>query len=74
MRDRRENDDFQTRVLISLGEIGVLCERNANHNEAVADRVKKLENAATRQWWVSYVVTPIIFLLTSVARAMGVKV
>lgn len=74
MRDRRDNDGFQTDVLNTLGDIKVLCERNACHNEAVTLRVTKLEAAQTRQWWVSYVITPIVVLASSVARAMGVKI
>lgn len=74
MQERRSNDSFQTDVLVTLGDIKVLCERNANHNEAVTERVTKLEKAGERQWWVSYVVTPILILLGHIARAMGVKI
>lgn len=74
MQDRRSNDRFQTDVLQSLGDIRVICERNANHNEAITERVGKLEKAQERSWWVSYVVTPIIILASGIARAMGVKI
>lgn len=74
MQDRRSNDRFQVDVLEALGDIRVLCERNANHNEAIGARVTKLEDAQTRHWWVSYVITPIVIVISSVARAMGVKI
>lgn len=60
--------------MTSLGDIRVLCERAACHHEAVTERVGKLEKAGERQWWVSYVVTPIIILLGHIARALGVKI
>jgi hypothetical protein len=74
MQDRRQNDSFQREVLTSLGEIRVLCETNKCHNEAVTERVGKLEHASERQWWVSFVVTPIVIGLGHVARAFGVKI
>lgn len=74
MYERRTDDTFKQQVLTSLGDIRVLCERNANHNEAVVERVCKLEKAAEHQWWVSFVVTPIVIVLGHVARAVGVKI
>lgn len=58
----------------TLGDIRVLCERSACHHEAITERVTKLERAETRQWWVSYVVTPIVIVLGHTARALGVKI
>ena len=74
MRERRQNDPFQMDVLETLGDIRVLCERNAGCNEAVTHRVTKLEENATRQWWVSFVVTPCVIAVGTLARAFGVKI
>lgn len=38
------------------------------------DRTTKLEKAQERQWWVSYVVTPIIIAIGHVSRAMGARI
>lgn len=37
-------------------------------------RITKLEKAAERQWWVTYVVTPAIIAVGHAARAFGVKI
>lgn len=37
-------------------------------------RVTKLENQHERQFWVSYVVTPVLILASHIARSFGVKV
>lgn len=36
-------------------------------------RIKSLENAQTRNWWMTYVVTPVLFLASSTARHFGVR-
>lgn len=41
--------------------------------DGYAERTTKLEHAAERQWWVSYVVTPVVIGLGHIARIMGVK-
>lgn len=74
MYERRADDAFQRQILTTLGDIKVLCERNANHHEAVRERVDKLEGAERRQWWVTYVVTPIVVIGGHIARAMGAKI
>lgn len=74
MQDRRSNDSFQKEVIESLGNIKVLCEGNKCHIEALADRTTKLEHASDRQWWVTFVVTPIVIVLGHIARAMGLKI
>lgn len=72
--ERRANDTFQRDVLNTLGDIRVLCERNTSHQEAVSARVDKLEAAQTRQWWMTYVVTPCLFVAHAIARNMGAKI
>ena len=37
-------------------------------------RVRKLEDADKRQWWITYVVTPAIIAAGHIARAFGSKV
>ena len=37
-------------------------------------RVTKLENAQTRHWWFSYVISPTLFVMYATARKFGVHV
>lgn len=74
MNDRRSNDPFQNDIMNTLREISVLCERAACHHEAITEKVKKLEDGENRQWWVTHIVTPIVFVGTAVARHFGVKI
>jgi hypothetical protein len=37
-------------------------------------RVKALETAATRNWWMTYVVTPILMIGHALLRKFGVQV
>lgn len=37
-------------------------------------RITQLEHASTRNWWVTYVVTPLLFLASATARHFGVKI
>lgn len=37
-------------------------------------RVTKLENADTRQWWLTMAITPVLVLLHSTARKFGVTI
>lgn len=40
----------------------------------VEARVSSLERAATRNWWMTYVVTPFLMIAHAVARHFGVRV
>ncbi len=37
-------------------------------------RVKKLEDAARLNWWMTYVITPVLLLLHGVARKLGANI
>ena len=37
-------------------------------------RVTTLEHSATRNWWMSYVVTPCLMIAHAVARSMGARI
>lgn len=37
-------------------------------------RITKLESAATRNWWMTYVVTPALFIGHAIARNMGARI
>ncbi len=49
---------------------GVLHELKGN----MEPRIKALENAATRNWWMTYVVTPILMIGHAIARSLGAKI
>lgn len=37
-------------------------------------RVKTLEDAATHNWWMTYVITPFLIVLHVIARYLGAKI
>jgi hypothetical protein len=40
----------------------------------VLSRVEVLESAARNNWWMTYVVTPLLFVAHATARQLGVKI
>lgn len=69
------SQDFVKDVLLQiqeqqLSDSKVLYELKGN----MSARVEKLENAATHNWWFTYVVTPILLLASATARHFGVKI
>ena len=60
-------EEWYSEVSRSLGRIeGKLDAQNG--------RIKKLEDDATRQWWVSIAIAPALALMHSVARKLGIDV
>jgi hypothetical protein len=67
MQERREHND---QMASDIGYMKGLLEGLAGPE----GRVTKLEKSAERQWWVSYVATPIVIVLSHTAKAFGVKI
>jgi hypothetical protein len=70
--ERRREDSFSREVLTMLGEIRAMCAVNASHHEATKERLEKLEATDVRQWWVTAAFIPIMALLHSIARKLGI--
>lgn len=67
-------EDFQTEVLTQLGDIKALCATSAAHHEAITQRVDKIEEQQTHQWWFSVAIAPTLALLHAGARKLGINV
>lgn len=81
MVERRQNSNLSNDLLLQILEHQELNARTLGNIEgnvaALAGpvgRVTQLENASTRNLWVTYVVTPILFIATATARHFGVKI
>ena len=75
MQERRASNNLSTDLLLQILEqqrkdSETLHEMKGN----VVSRVDKLEKDSGRQWWMSYVVTPVFFVISATARHFGVKV
>lgn len=67
MTERRQHND---KMAEDIGYMRGLLEGLAGPQ----GRVTKLEAAATRNWWMTYVVTPFLFLAKGIAVHFGAKV
>jgi hypothetical protein len=62
--------DHQQQNALTLGQI----KSDVTALAGPEGRVTKLENGATRNFWMSYVITPFLMIAHAVARNMGVRI
>lgn len=69
MSDHHERREYNLEMAHTLGRI----EGKLDSLCGPEGRVTKLEHSQEKQWWVSFVITPIVIALGHIARALGVK-
>lgn len=73
--ERRQSVSLSNDLLLQIldqqkTDSGVLHELKGD----IGNRVKSLEDAASHNWWMTYVITPALLVLHATARHFGVKV
>lgn len=70
MTDHRERREGNQQMSEDIGYMRGLLEGLAGPE----GRVTKLERSAERNWWMTYVITPTLFIAKGIAGHFGVKV
>ena len=75
MQERRASNTLSNDLLLQI------IDKQYEHSEVLHElkgdisvRVRKLEDAQHLNWWMTYVITPVLMVLHGAARAFGVKI
>lgn len=73
--ERRSSNNLSNDLLMQILDQQTVDSKTLHELKGtVLSRVEVLESAARHNWWMTYVVTPSLFIAHATARHLGVKI